>query len=132
AASVCGGDTPRPALREYDILRDFPPGRLAALSSGDFPDVHGLTGSNRSNGSWLEVGPQRGSCRGVIAAVVAGNLVAADDAWRGIDVAFAHQRADGGFKAEIRPNGTSARPHGAAVETAFFFLQELDHAILDI
>jgi hypothetical protein len=120
AASVCGGDTPHPAPREYDILRAFPAGRLAALSSGDFPDAHGFTGSNRANGSWLEAGPQRGSCRAVIAAVVAGNLTAADDAWRGIDVAFAHQRADGSFEAEIRPNGTSARPYGAAVETAFF------------
>ena len=132
AASVCGGDTPHPAPREYDILRVFPAGRLAALSSGDFPDAHGFTGSNRANGSWLEAGPQRGSCRAVIAAVVGGNLTAADDAWRGIDVAFAHQRADGGFEAEIRPNGTSARPHGAAVETAFFFLQELGRAILVI
>ena len=132
AASVCIGETPRPALREYDILRAFAAGRLAALSSGDFPDVHGLTGSNRANGSWLEAGPQRGSCRAVIAAVVAGNLAAADDAWRGIDVAFAHQRADGSFGAEIRPNGTSARPHGAAVETAFFFLQELGRAVLVI
>jgi hypothetical protein len=68
----------------------------------------------------------------VIAAVVAGNLAAADDAWRGIDEAFAHQRADGGFEAETRPNGQSARPFAAAVETAFFFLQELGRAILVI
>jgi len=132
AASVCTSDTQRPIMREYDILRAFPPGRLAALSRGDFPDARGLTGSNRATGRWLEAGPQRGSCRAVIAAVVAGNLTAADDAWRGIDVAFAHQRADGGFEAEIRPNGTSARPHGAAVETAFFFLQELGRTILVI
>jgi len=103
AASVCSGDTQRPIMREFDILRAFPPGRLAALSRGDFPDAHGLTGSNRSNCSWLEAGPQRGSCRAVIAAVMAGNFTAADDAWRGIDVAFAHQLADGGFEAETRP-----------------------------
>ena len=132
AVSVSTGDPPRSARSEYDLLRAFPPGRLATLSSGDFPDAHGLTGSNRANGSWLEAGPQRGSCRGVIAALVAGNLAAADDAWRGIDVAFAHQRPDGGFEAEMRPNGTSARPYGAAVETAFFFLQELGRAILVI
>lgn len=118
------------APREYDILRSFPSGRLAALSVGDIPDADGLTGSNHLNGSWLEAGPQRGSCRAVIAAVVAGDLAAADDAWRGIDVAFSHQRADGGFEAEVRPNGASAKPVGAAVETAFFFLQELGRAIL--
>jgi len=68
----------------------------------------------------------------VIAAVVAGNLAAADDAWRGIDVAFAHQRADGGFEAVERPNGASAKPLEAAVETAFFFLQEYGRAVLVI
>jgi hypothetical protein len=48
--------------------------------------------------------------------VVADDLAAADDAWRGIDVAFAHQHGDGGFEAEIRPNGASAKKGGAAVD----------------
>ena len=130
--SAFSADTNHSARIEYNVLRSFPPGRLAALSTGDKPDAKGLTGANRANGSWLEAGPQRGSCRAVIAAVVAADLAAADDAWRGIDVAFAHQRADGGFESEIRPNGESARPYGAAVETAFFFLQELGRAILVI
>jgi hypothetical protein len=68
----------------------------------------------------------------VVAAVVADDLAMADAAWRGIEVAFAHQREDGGFDAEIRPNGQSARAGGAAVETAYFFLQELGRAILVI
>ena len=131
-APACGGETSRPALNEYELLRSFPPGRLAALCRFDQPDAKGLTGSNRANGNWLEAGPQRGSCRGVVAAVVAGDLAAADAAWRGIEVAFAHQREDGGFDAEIRPNGQSARAGGAAVETAYFFLQELGRAILVI
>jgi hypothetical protein len=126
------GVEPQPRPREYDVLKAFPPGRLAALSANDFPNANGLTGTNRSIGSWLEAGPQRGSCRAVIASVVAGNLPAADDAWRGIDVAFAHQRPDGGFEAEIRSNGKSARPFGPAVETAYFFLQELGRAVLVI
>lgn len=117
---------------EFEVLRAFPPGRLAALSAGDRPDAHGFTGGNRGLGKWLEAGPQRGSCRGVIAAVVAGDLAAADDCWRGIETAFAHQRDDGGFEAETRPNGESARPLAAAVETSFFFLQELGRAILVI
>ncbi|NOS68401.1 MAG: hypothetical protein HOP33_00530 [Verrucomicrobia bacterium] len=130
--SAFGADTNRSVLREYDVLRSFPPGRLAALSTHDKPDAKGLSGGNRAIGSWIEAGAQRGSCRAVIAAVVAGDLAAADDAWRGIDVAFAHQRDDGGFEAELRPNGASAKSHGAAVETAFFFLQELGRAILVI
>jgi hypothetical protein len=123
---------PPSSRREYDVLRAFPAGRLAALAAGDVPNEKGLTGTNRENGSWLEAGPQRGSCRGVLAAVVAGDLALADKCWRGIDVAFARQRADGGFEAETRPNGASARPYGAAVETAFFFLQELGRAVLVI
>lgn len=120
------------ARSEYEILRSLPAGRFAAITAGDKPDAKGLTGSNHLNGSWLEAGPQRGSCRAVIAAVVAGDLAAADDAWRGIDVAFAHQRADGGFEAAERPNGASAKPLAAAVETAFFFLQEYGRAVLVI
>ncbi len=122
----------RGPISEYDLLRSFPAGRLAYLSAGDVPDAQGLTGSNHLNGAWLEAGPQRGSCRAVIAAVVADDLPAADRAWCGIEVAFEHQRADGGFEAAVRPNGASAKPLGAAVETAFFFLQELSRAILVI
>lgn len=122
----------RPALREYDILRAFPPGRLAALSAGDIPDEKGFTGSNHAHGSWVESGPQRGSCRAVIAAVVAGDLAAADHAWRGIDVAFSHQRADGGFESKPAANGKVSAAFDANVETAYFFLQELGRALLVI
>lgn len=125
-------ESTRPALREYDILRAFPPGRLATLSAGDIPDAHGFTGNNRAHGKWIESGPQRGSCRGVIAAVVAGDLAAADNAWRGIEVAFAHQRPDGGFIANPQANGKVASAFPANVETAYFFLQELGRAILVI
>lgn len=123
---------PRAPLREYDILRAFPPGRLAALSAGDVPDAKGLTGSNRAHGSWVESGPQRGSCRAVITAVVAGDLAAADNAWRGIDVAFSHQRADGGFESKPQANGKISSAFDANVETAYFFLQELGRALLVI
>lgn len=119
-------------LREYDVLRAFPPGRFEALSAGDKPDAKGFTGGNRANGFWVEAGPQRGSCRGVIAGVVAGDLAAADDCWRGIELAFTHQRADGGFDAIVKPNGSTSNEGGAAVETAYFFLQELGRAILVI
>jgi hypothetical protein len=130
AGGVSAADLP--PRREYDVLKAFPPGRLAYLHRADTPDAAGLTGTNRATGRWLEVGPQRGSCRGVLAAVVAGDLELADRCWRGIDLAFSHQRADGSFEAEIRPNGASARPLPAAVETTCFFLQELGRAILVI
>ncbi len=132
ASAFAAAPAVRAPLREYDILRAFPPGRLAALSAGDIPDEKGFTGSNRAHGSWVESGPQRGSCRGVIAAVVAGDLAAADNAWRGIDVAFSHQRADGGFESKPAANGKISSDFGANVETAYFFLQELGRALLVI
>jgi len=118
------------SVTEYDILRQFPAGRLEALFANDNPDAQGLTGTNRLNGSWLEAGPQRGGCRGVAIAVVLGDLVRADNAWRAIDVAFAHQKEDGSFEANIRPNGASAKSLSASVETSYFFLQELGRTIL--
>ncbi len=120
------------ALREYDVLRSFPPGRLAVLTANDMPDAQGLTGGNRGVGKWIEAGAQRGSCRAVLAAVVAGDLERADRAWKGIETAFAHQREDGGFEAVVRPTGSSAAEGGAAVETAYFFLQEYGRAVLVI
>ena len=134
APAVAAATAPavRPALREYDVLRAFPAGRLSALGVSDLPDAKGLTGSNRAHGSWVESGPQRGSCRAVIAAVVADDLARADDAWRGIEVAFTHQRADGGFESKPQANGKISSAFNANVETAYFFLQELGRAILVI
>jgi hypothetical protein len=127
AASLPAAPGAKPT--EYQLLRQIPSATLVALM-GNKPDPHGFVGDNRRAGQWIEAGPQRGSCRAVIAAVVTGDLDAADDAWRGIEVAFAHQRPDGGFEANVRPNGASAKPFGAAVETAFFFMQELGRAVL--
>lgn len=117
---------------EWEVLRAFPKGWLDVLCGNDLPDDQGLTGTNRAVGRWLEAGPQRGSCRGVIAAVVAGDLGRADRAWRGIDLAFSKQREDGGFEASVRPNGSSAQSGAAAVETAYFLLQEVGRMILVI
>jgi hypothetical protein len=56
-------------LTEYQLLRQIPAARLNALMRNQ-PDAKGFTGSNRTAGYWIEAGTQRGSCRGVIAAVV--------------------------------------------------------------
>ena len=130
ARPALAADTPaRPT--EYEILRQVPRERLIALI-GNMPDENGFTGSNHIMGSWIEAGTQRGSCRGVIAGVVVDDLARADQAWRGVEETFKHQRTDGGFEANDRPNGNSAKPIGAAVETAFFFLQECGRMILVI
>ncbi len=132
---VCGAlsaaETARTKLTEYELLRQIPRERLLALY-GDMPDEHGFTGSNHIMNAWIEAGTQRGSCRGVFAGVVVDDLARADQAWRGVEATFAHQRTDGGFEANDRPNGKSAKPIGAAVETAFFFLQECGRMVLII
>jgi len=91
---------------------------------GDLPDAKGFVGSNRIMDSWIEAGTQRGSCRAVIAGVVVDDLVArtmAGVAWK---QPFASPARDGGFEANDRPNGKSAKPIGAASRRRFFFLQE--------
>lgn len=130
AVSALAAD--RAPRNEYEVLKAFPAGRLAALSAGDRPDANGFTGGNRGNGFWVEVGPQRGSARGVIAAVVLDDLKLADDCWRGIDAAFARQKPDGSFEAIVKPNGNTSNEGPAAVETTYFFLQELSRAVLVI
>ncbi len=119
------------APTEYEILRMIPRERLIALY-GETPDEQGFIGSNRTMGKWIEAGTQRGGCRGVIAGVVTDDLARADDNWRSVEATFAHQREDGGFIANDRPNGTSAKAFGAAVETAYFFLQEFGRMVLVI
>jgi hypothetical protein len=125
-ASVASVKTPT----EYDILRLIPKDRLRSLIGESRPDEQGFVGTNHRVGKWIEAGTQRGSCRVVIYGVVTDDLATADDGWRGIEATFAHQREDGGFEANERPNGASARPFGAAVETSYFFLQELGRTIL--
>ena len=123
---------PSKPITEYELLRKIPKERLRILIGDNKPDEQGFIGTNHRAGYWIEAGTQRGTCRVVVYGVVTGDLAAADEAWRGIETTFAHQREDGGFEANMRPNGASAKPFGAAVETAFFFMQELGRAILVI
>jgi hypothetical protein len=66
----------------------------------------------------------------LIGAVVAGDEKAADDAWRSIETTFAHQVDDGGFVSNQKPGDTHPPTQAERVETAYFYLQELGHAIL--
>ncbi len=132
AMATPGDSVPSRQMSEYELLRRIPKERLQALIGGSIPDANGHVGTNQRAGQWIEAGTQRGSCRTVIYGVVVNDLKTADDAWRGIETTFAHQMEDGRFEANTRPNGASAKPLGAAVETAYFFLQELGRTILVI
>lgn len=127
-AAISAALAARPS--EYELLKSLPPGRLAALTAADYPDAHGFTGGSRQQKMWIEAGMQRGGCRAFIGAIVAGDTARAEDAWRAVETAFAHQQADGGFDSAPRPDTGPLDGPTARVQSAFFFLQELGHAIL--
>lgn len=130
SAALAANVSPRPT--EYELLKKFPPGRLTSLLAVGDPDANGFVGANKTTGRWIGVGTQRGGCWQVIAAVVAGDVAWADRAWRSVDAAFAHQLADGSFEVGPRDDTGPADPRTASVQGAFFYLQELAHAILVI
>ncbi|MCX6926151.1 MAG: hypothetical protein NT154_23530, partial [Verrucomicrobia bacterium] len=132
AFAAWGGDESRKPLTEYELLRSIPREHFRALMGDSRPDSRGFNGTNARAGRWVEAGTQRGSCRAVITGIITDDLAYADDAWRGIEATFERQRADGGFEANDRPNGGSAKSFSASVQTAYFFLQELSRAILVI
>jgi hypothetical protein len=114
---------------EYELLRQLPPNVSALFIDNGEPDEQGFVGFHHKDGKWYEAGMQRGGCRMLIGAVVAGDEKRADAAWRAIDVTFAHQADDGGFISNPKPGDTRPATKAERVETAFF-LQELGRAIL--
>lgn len=117
---------------ELDWLQKFPAGRLSLLVSGGKPDKNGNTGGNRSEGHWIGAAMQRGGCWYLIGAVVAGDAARADDAWRAVETTFAHQLADGSFEMDLKTAEGAGDARSTSVQSSFFFLQELAHAILVI
>jgi hypothetical protein len=100
------------------------------ITNTGVPDAQGFIGFHQQQGKWFEAGAQRGGCWMLIGAVVAGDEKRADDAWRSIDATFAHQVEDGGFLSVPKPEISHEPTLPERVETAFFYLQELGHAIL--
>jgi hypothetical protein len=113
------------------LLRDLPTAALAAvITNRTLPDAQGFVGFHQRDGKWYEAGMQRGGCWTLIGAVVAGDVARAQTAWKSIETTFAHQVADGGFESVRKPGDTHEPTLPERVETAFFYLQELGHAIL--
>lgn len=115
---------------EYELLRQVPPTLFALFADKSEPDEQGFVGFHHRDGKWYEAGMQRGGCRMLIGAVVTGDEKRADAAWRAIDVTFAHQIDDGGFLSNPKPGDQHPATKAERIETAYFFLQELGHAIL--
>lgn len=118
---------------EYELLRKLPAAILAGLiTDRDLPDTNGFVGFHQREGQWYEAGMQRSGCWILIGAIIADDLPKAEAAWKSIDTTFKHQIEDGGFHSNRRPGVTHDPTKAERVETAFFYLQELGHAILVI
>lgn len=81
---------------EVGVLTKLPPGMLAHLAAADAPDASGAVGENREH--WRHVGAQAPALRLLADATARRDSLAAERAWRAIDLAFAHQTPGGGFQ----------------------------------
>jgi len=116
---------------EYELLRKLPTAALCGIvTNTGLPDARGFIGFHQRDGNWYEAGMQRGGCWMLIGAVVASDVERADAAWKSIETTFAHQIDDGGFLSVRKLGDTHEPTLPERVETAFFYLQELGHAIL--
>jgi hypothetical protein len=82
--------------RELAVVAQFPAGFAGRTLMALVPDSLGYVAPNRA-GSWRDVGYQRGAMLVLVDAAARADTVAAERAWRAIDVAFAHQHPPGGF-----------------------------------
>ena len=117
---------------EYELLRRLPASLFGVIRNTGVPDAQGFIGFHQRDGKWYEAGMQRGGCWMLIGAAVAGDVERADAAWNSVETTFAHQTEDGGFLSVRQPGDTHDPTKAERVETAFFYLQELWHAILFI
>jgi hypothetical protein len=84
---------PAPLPTHAELLRRMPPeitGRLGAL-----PDANGLVGHNREG--FTAAALQRGATVKLAFAAARGDEKLAEDCWRAVEVAFAHQSPEGNF-----------------------------------
>lgn len=119
-----------PPVNEYELLRRLPPELSFALMNQGEPDEQGFVGVHRDLKLWLQAGRQRNGCWYLIGAIIANDRARAKRAWTSVEATFARQEADGGFEATQQPNRDRLPTHPEKVETAFFYLQELGHALL--
>lgn len=117
---------------EYELLKQMPPDIFAVFDDKSVPDEQGFVGFHHRDGKWYEAGMQRGGCRQLLYAVVAGDEKRADACWSAVEVTFANQSDDGGFISNPKPTNKQPPTQAERIETAYFFLQELGRAILVI
>lgn len=77
-----------------ELLRKMPQD-LLDHSGGAYPDPNGLVGYNRDG--FKASAFQRGATLKLAIAAARGDKTRAEDCWRAVDMAFAHQKAEGHF-----------------------------------
>lgn len=113
---------------EYELLRTLPEGLYPSLMVSE-PDARGFIGYHKEQGKWYQAGYQRGGARHFFGGIIAGDRARMAAGWRAVEVTFEHQLADGGFLSVQRHNMKAHSPDDR-IETAYFFLQALNHALL--
>ena len=112
---LCGHTRAGVAARHLVLLKTIPCDSLLLAGDGE-PGADGLIGHNR--GGYRSPAFQRDAARLLIAGVACGDKKRIDDAFRGVDVVFAHQEAPGHFGGDKTPGGVA------------FWLCELNQALL--
>jgi hypothetical protein len=108
------------ATSELDVLNDIPRGVLDRMEFDAKPDPQGAMQLNV--GGWRAVVYQRVAIPLVWTGAVEGDASKIDDGWRAIDLAFAHQLADGSFETV---DGKPMPPSEMS-----FWLEAVCHALL--
>ena len=105
---------------ELDVLNKIPHVVLDHLASDATPDAQGAMQLNV--GGWHSVVYQRVAIPLIWIGAVESSAAKVDDGWRAVDLAFAHQKADGSFETA---DGTPTRPTDMS-----FWLGAVSHAML--
>ena len=114
---------------EYEMLQTLPPGLMPSLLVSE-PDDNGLIGYQKQQGRWFQSGLQRGGARHLLGGVLAGDINRMERGWLSVEATFARQREDGGFFVVQKPYDAELIPFEKQVETTYFYLQALAHALL--
>lgn len=120
---------PTSPKNEYEMLRALPPGLMPSLLVSE-PDDGGLIGYHKRQGQWHQAGMQRGGARHLLGGVLAGDVARMERGWLSVDATFARQREDGGFLVVQKPYDRAPLSFDQEVETTYFYLQVLAHALL--
>jgi hypothetical protein len=117
AGPVASDGIAKGAEEQLELVRSLPENVLRRITEGGRPDASGAVGHNRNG--WMGAQYQRSVAGYFLLAASRGDRPAAEDAWRAVDFAFAHQVDDGGF-APRNESGSPSAPKDVYSDAAFW------------